>query len=468
MPETRSAAAEPKGFLFDPNKCTGCQACEVACAIENELHGTSWREVVTLNEARHPGVPVIHLSMACNHCADAPCAAACPALAYTRDPLSGRVDLDPDHCIGCRYCSWACPYDAPKFDTTEGVMTKCTFCGHRQDQGLAPACVDLCPTGALGFGDLETLPGVREAAGVPTTVPQPSIRFIPWKTREGRPPAGDVAADSAADAAAASAGTRGARDYPGLRGFETQARAKISLRSEWPLLGFTLVAAAVVAAYTSSVLGSFRLSLPAFLVPAVGAMALSSLHLGRKGRAWRAVLNVRRSWLSREVVFYSAFVGLAAGSLLLPGHPSLDGAAVLAGFAALFAMDRVYDVVRPARRLRLESADVFLTGLFLTAILAGHLPLVAVLAAVKLVLYAGRKLGGRRDKRTWWSVVRVAGGFVLPAAMAVFDPERWQEWTLASAAVGEVVDRGELYTELEVPTPRGRMATELADRLRAL
>jgi ferredoxin len=430
---------------------------------------------VTLNEARHPGVPVIHLSMACNHCADAPCAAACPALAYTRDPATGRVDLDPELCIGCRYCSWACPYDAPKFDAPNGVMTKCTFCGHRQDQGLAPACVELCPTGALGFGDLVGLPGVREAAGLPTTVPGPSIRFIPWKTET--PAASDGRECREADSWSASRGaSRGTRTYPGLRGFEPRPPSKISLRSEWPLLGFTLLAALAVAAFAASVLASWRLPLPAFLVPAVGAMALSSLHLGRKGRAWRAVLNLRRSWLSREVVLYSAFVGLACLSLLLPGRAALASAAALAGFAALFAMDRVYDVVRPARWRLLESADVLLTGLFLTAVLAaaflppnppgGAYPrVVAVLAAAKLVLYADAKLGGRRSRWTWWSAVRVTGGFVVPAAMTVLDPGRWPAWWLAGAVLGELVDRGELYTELEVPTPRRAMASELERRL---
>ena len=161
-------AAGHTAFLFDLNRCTGCQACEIACMIENRLDGWSWRQVVTLNPARRPGTPVIHLSLACNHCAAPPCLAHCPALAYSQDPVTGRVVLDAERCIGCKYCAWACPYDAPKFDAPRGVMTKCTFCGHRQDQGLAPACVEQCPTGALGCDDLDALPGVESAPGMPT------------------------------------------------------------------------------------------------------------------------------------------------------------------------------------------------------------------------------------------------------------------------------------------------------------
>ncbi|MCK5489102.1 MAG: 4Fe-4S binding protein, partial [Gemmatimonadetes bacterium] len=107
----------PSAFVFDPNRCTGCQACELACSIENELGpDRSWREVVTFNDASVPGVPRFHLSLACNHCAEPACMHSCPALAYEREASSGAILLDPDRCIGCRYCSWTCPYGAPRFE----------------------------------------------------------------------------------------------------------------------------------------------------------------------------------------------------------------------------------------------------------------------------------------------------------------------------------------------------------------
>ena len=73
-------------FVFDPNRCTGCQACELACSIENQLGpDRSWRSVLTFNERALPGVPLFHLSLACNHCEEPACMHSCPALAYERD-----------------------------------------------------------------------------------------------------------------------------------------------------------------------------------------------------------------------------------------------------------------------------------------------------------------------------------------------------------------------------------------------
>ena len=72
-------------FIFDINKCTGCQACQIACVIENELEPErSWRQMFTFNKQRLPDIPLFHLSLACNHCLDAPCMKYCPALAYLR------------------------------------------------------------------------------------------------------------------------------------------------------------------------------------------------------------------------------------------------------------------------------------------------------------------------------------------------------------------------------------------------
>ena len=114
-----------KAFVFDLNRCTGCNACEIACKIENELPpGMSWREVVTFNESRLPGVPLFSLSLACNHCLDAPCKEKCPALAYSKDERTGAVTVNPSLCMGCKYCQWVCPYDAPKFNATAGVVEK--------------------------------------------------------------------------------------------------------------------------------------------------------------------------------------------------------------------------------------------------------------------------------------------------------------------------------------------------------
>jgi anaerobic dimethyl sulfoxide reductase subunit B (iron-sulfur subunit) len=83
----------------------------------------------------------------------------------------GVVLVDADRCMGCRYCEWACPYGAPRFDAARGVMTKCTLCSDRLEEGLAPSCVTACPMRALDFGTREEMEGLAtkglagEAAG---------------------------------------------------------------------------------------------------------------------------------------------------------------------------------------------------------------------------------------------------------------------------------------------------------------
>jgi len=144
-----------KGFIFDINKCTGCAACRLACVIENDLYsGTPWREVHTFNPVHIGGIPVFHHSLACNHCVDPPCLINCPALAYTKNPITGAVRVNVEACIGCKYCVVACPYGARFLNPETLVADKCTFCYHRIIQGLKPACVEACPTGARSFGDL--------------------------------------------------------------------------------------------------------------------------------------------------------------------------------------------------------------------------------------------------------------------------------------------------------------------------
>ena len=76
-----------------------------------------------------------------------------------KDPVTGIVSYDPDACIGCRYCVYACPFGVPQYDFNNpfGKIAKCQFCAHLQKQGKVPACCDVCPTGASLFGKVTDL-----------------------------------------------------------------------------------------------------------------------------------------------------------------------------------------------------------------------------------------------------------------------------------------------------------------------
>jgi len=157
------------GFLLDLNRCVGCGACVLACRIENDLpEGIGWRRILTLNQRRAGAGPTYHLSLACHHCEDPPCAKGCPSGALEKR-ADGIVSLDEDLCLGCRYCEMACPFGAPSFDAERGVMTKCHLCAPRQDRGLLPACTQACPTRALRFApDVATSP---DPFGPPVRIP---------------------------------------------------------------------------------------------------------------------------------------------------------------------------------------------------------------------------------------------------------------------------------------------------------
>jgi Fe-S-cluster-containing dehydrogenase component/DMSO reductase anchor subunit len=436
-----------KGFQLDLNLCTGCGACAVACAIENELPwGTSWRWIETFNPDRLPGLPLHHLSLACNHCADAPCMEHCPALAYTKDPVTGAVLLDQGHCIGCKYCTWACPYDAPRYEPQRGVVSKCTFCHERQLEGHSPACVSQCPTGALRLGDVEALAGSAGVAGFPSTEAAPSIRFVPLR--------GDAAPEPNPWDQPAQVPPR-------------PAASKISLASEWPLVVFTLLSAGLVGAIASAA-GRASLSLPVFLAAAGLAGGASTLHLGRKLRAWRALLNLRRSWLSREAALFLVFVAGSAWHLSGIGAPDWMGTASgVLGFALLYAMDRVYDVTRTPG-IAVHSGRVLLTGMLAATVAAGATAAWMGIAGLKAALYLQRKWRGGVPWRPSWAVVRLAGGLLAgPALFLMAASPSWVATGLALLVLGEVVDRCEFYQDLTVPAPVRQAREDLTRMLAA-
>jgi tetrathionate reductase subunit B len=143
------------GMVVDLRRCIGCQACTVACAMENRVPlGQARTHVSTYELETAAGTRRVHLPRICNHCEDPPCLTVCPTQAtYQRG--DGAVVVDNTRCVGCGYCTQACPYGARFMNEETLTADKCTFCVHRLDAGLLPACVETCVGGARVFGDLD-------------------------------------------------------------------------------------------------------------------------------------------------------------------------------------------------------------------------------------------------------------------------------------------------------------------------
>jgi len=142
-------------LLYDENLCIGCQACSVACRVENSVPDDCYRVQVhmqTIGIFPHLGMNYERLS--CVMCENPPCVSVCPTHASFQSK-DGLVHIDERACITCKYCILACPYHARFVNPIKNVVEKCTFCYEtRVSKELNPACVSICPTEALSFGDM--------------------------------------------------------------------------------------------------------------------------------------------------------------------------------------------------------------------------------------------------------------------------------------------------------------------------
>jgi anaerobic dimethyl sulfoxide reductase subunit B len=169
------------GFYFDMTSCIGCRTCQIACKDKNDLKvGTIFRQARTYETGAYPNPGVYHFSSTCNHCTSPKCVEGCPTGAM-HIAADKTVQHDKTKCIGCRYCTWSCPYGVPQFIADLGKVSKCDACKDLRDKKENPVCVDACPMRAIEWGDIGELKAkhgdtTRDLAILPnSSVTNPSL-----------------------------------------------------------------------------------------------------------------------------------------------------------------------------------------------------------------------------------------------------------------------------------------------------
>jgi anaerobic dimethyl sulfoxide reductase subunit B (iron-sulfur subunit) len=168
------------GFFFDNSRCTGCKTCELACKDYYNLpsertyrrvydyEGGTWQQDAQGTWAQDAFA--YHVAISCNHCNAPICVRVCPTGAMHKEE-NGLVRVNTRVCIGCGYCTMACPYHAPSISEVTRTSSKCDGCYSRVEAGKQPICVEACPLRALEFDDISTLR--RKHGGLQAIAPLP-------------------------------------------------------------------------------------------------------------------------------------------------------------------------------------------------------------------------------------------------------------------------------------------------------
>ncbi len=381
LPSSPPGAGQQYAFEVDLDRCSGCKSCVTACHTLNGLdeHET-WRDVGLLFGGSR-SLPVLqHVTMACHHCLEPACLKACPVNAYEKDPATGIVKHLDDQCFGCQYCTLACPYDVPKYHRGKGIVRKCDMCSARLAVGEAPACVQACPHAAISIKLVDVRQVVEDAEatlflpGAPD--PQITLPTTTYKTRRAFP-----------------------RNLLAADYFSVQPQ-----HPHGPLVLMLVLTQLSVGAFAAGLAlehwvrpetaAAVRpLNAATALVFGLLALGASVFHLGRPQYAFRAVLGLGHSWLSREIVAFGAFALLACAYAALALAPfdtfsatgklttGLAWAVVVVGVAAMGCSVMIYalpqrELWNPARtsvRFAITAAWLGMATLWFSSLLLAAL-----------------------------------------------------------------------------------------------
>jgi formate dehydrogenase iron-sulfur subunit len=349
LPASAPGPGQQYAFEVDLDRCSGCKACVTACHALNGLdENETWRDVGLMIGGTESAPVMQHVTAACHHCLEPACMIACPVNAYEKDVSTGIVKHLDDQCFGCQYCTLACPYSVPKYHSAKGIVRKCDMCSSRLSKGEAPACVQACPHEAIAIRtvDIHKVIEDSEADHFLPAAPEPYLTLptTTYKTTRVFPrnmlPA----------------------DYYSISPEHPHLPLIVMLVLTQLSVGAFTVGYVLDARIAPDLQAIFRpLHATNALILGLLALAASTCHLGRPLYAFRGILGWRHSWLSREIVFFGLFAGLAvpfaaacwigsgsaplgivAAKSVTPYLPVAGGAVAATGLIGIFCSVMIY------------------------------------------------------------------------------------------------------------------------------
>ena len=457
-------------FSFDASSCSGCKACQEACKDKNNLPvGVIWRRVIEVSGGEwyrtggswENNVFAYHLSLACNHCRYPKCAGVCPTDAFSVR-ADGVVLLDSSKCMGCGYCAWACPYGAPQYNASKGVMTKCDFCYDNLDTGQPPACVSACPLRVLDFEPTEDPDDKKKSLIALWKIPANEHPF-PLASYSRTEPRLSNKRHPGMDSALGKtvANFEEIQTKTGGKLFENPAF------NELPLVAFTLLlqmAVGMTICLLAVLHNPLSILFDIGLVAGIGGLA-SFLHLGRKRNAWRALNHLKKSWLSRETLLTCLF---ATAWLVTFGLEWFLKVTITFLPMALIGCGLIYSMAQIYRLRTVEAWNSWRTPVtfFLSAVVLGTLGvninipassweiIAGIAMAVELCLVLEEQSLKFNSTRKW-RIISIAIGLLGIFFLDIF-PRAGGSWSDVAvfliALAAETIGRQQFYAR-RIPNP---------------
>jgi DMSO reductase anchor subunit/ferredoxin len=347
----------------------------------------------------------------------------CPSSAYSRDPLSGAVLLDRVKCIGCKYCQWNCPYDAPKYDSISKTIAKCNLCNTSPVAGGSPACASACPTGALSFGPLSETASDIPYPWFPDTKLKPAIEFT---------------------------STQLSTLQIILEIERRQSKQEVypkNISNEISLVIFSFLSVLSVATLiTAFIQGTFSGNIISVVVLLLAGI-VSLFHLGQKKRSWRAMTNLKKSPLSREIAAFIVYFTLSVATVVFR-LPLLLVVSSVAGLIFLIMIDSVYIYSDKRKSIVMHSGQTFISALLIGSFLSGLTFPFIFLAAIKLIS-AGNNLFSKQDDNYFIIRFLRLAFLILPAIAMISNNSHLESLTIFIFLTGELFDRILFYADFK-------------------